>query len=102
MTSAIKAVVLDWAGTMIDHGCRAPVVALQRVFAEAGVEITEAEARADMGRAKRDHIRALLAMPRIAEAWLAARGAPSGEGDVTALHDAVEPMMRAAAPIAPS
>jgi phosphonoacetaldehyde hydrolase len=97
MTSPIKAVVLDWAGTMIDHGCRAPVVALQRVFAAAGVEITEAEARADMGRAKRDHIRGLLAMPRIAEAWRAGRGGAASEGDVTALHDAVEPMMRAAA-----
>lgn len=97
MTSPIKAVVLDWAGTMIDHGCRAPVVALQRVFADAGVEITEAEARADMGRAKRDHIRALLAMPRIADAWRSARGGAPSEVDVTALHDAVEPMMRAAA-----
>jgi beta-phosphoglucomutase-like phosphatase (HAD superfamily) len=37
MTGNIKAVVFDWAGTMIDHGCRAPVVALQSVFAEAGV-----------------------------------------------------------------
>ncbi|GAF89062.1 unnamed protein product, partial [marine sediment metagenome] len=64
--SAIRAVVFDWAGTMIDFGCRAPVVALREVFAEAGVEISKAEARMDMGKAKRDHVRALLAMPRIA------------------------------------
>ena len=97
MTFAIKAVVLDWAGTMIDHGCRAPVVALQLVFAEAGVPISEEEARADMGRAKRDHIRAILAMPAVAEMWRSAKGAAPDENDVTALHDAVEPMMRAAA-----
>jgi phosphonoacetaldehyde hydrolase len=97
MSFAIKAVILDWAGTMIDHGCRAPVVALQRVFEQAGVPISEAEARADMGRAKRDHIRAILAAPRIAEAWQAAKGATATESDVTALHDAVEPMMRGAA-----
>jgi phosphonoacetaldehyde hydrolase len=60
MTSTIKAVVFDWAGTMVDHGCCAPLLSLQRVFADAGVEISEAEARADMGRAKRDHIRNLL------------------------------------------
>jgi phosphonoacetaldehyde hydrolase len=97
MTLAIKAVVLDWAGTMIDHGCRAPVVALQRVFADAGVPVSEAEARADMGRAKRDHIGQLLANPRVAAAWRDAHGADPGEDDVTRLHDAVEPMMRGAA-----
>lgn len=95
--SPIQAVVFDWAGTMIDFGCRAPVLALKKVFAEAGVEITEAEARADMGRAKRDHVRALLAMPRVAEAWRAQYGQANDEADVDRLHDAVEPNMREAA-----
>lgn len=95
--SPIQAVVFDWAGTMIDFGCRAPVLALQDVFAEAGVEITQAEARRDMGRAKRDHVRALLALPRIAKAWRARYGRASDETDVDRLHDAVEPKMRAAA-----
>jgi phosphonoacetaldehyde hydrolase len=95
--SPIKAVIFDWAGTMIDFGCRAPVLALREVFAEAGVEIDEVEARADMGRAKRDHIRALLAMPRVADAWRARHGRSSAEIDVDRLHDAVEPKMRAAA-----
>ncbi|MBY0519673.1 MAG: phosphonoacetaldehyde hydrolase [Sphingomonas sp.] len=97
MTHPVKAVVLDWAGTMIDFGSRAPVVALQLVFAEAGIAISEAEARADMGRAKRDHIRAILAMPRIADAWQALHGAAPSEANVSELHDAVEPMMRVAA-----
>jgi phosphonoacetaldehyde hydrolase len=95
--SAIQAVVFDWAGTMIDFGCRAPVLALREVFAEAGIEITEAEARADMGKAKRDHVRALLVMPRIAGLWQARYGAVSAEVDVDRLHDAVEPKMRVAA-----
>jgi phosphonoacetaldehyde hydrolase len=97
MSFPIQAVVLDWAGTMVDHGCRAPVVALQRVLAEAGVPITEAEARADMGRAKRDHIRAVLAKLRVEAAWREAHGAAPTEADVEALHEAVGPMMRAAA-----
>jgi phosphonoacetaldehyde hydrolase len=95
--SPIQAVVFDWAGTMIDFGCRAPVVALREVFGEAGIDISEAETRADMGRAKRDHVRALLAMPRIAALWREKQGAPSTEDDVSRLHDAVEPKMRAAA-----
>lgn len=95
--SPIQAVVFDWAGTMIDFGCRAPVVALREVFAEAGIEISEAEARADMGKAKRDHVRALLAQPRIGGLWRERQGAPAAEADVDRLHDAVEPRMRAAA-----
>lgn len=95
--SPIQAVVFDWAGTVIDFGCRAPVLALREVFAEAGIEISETEARADMGRAKRDHVRALLAMPRVAALWTARHGAASTEADVDRLHDAVEPKMRAAA-----
>jgi phosphonoacetaldehyde hydrolase len=97
MTIAIKAVILDWAGTMIDHGSRAPVVALLRLFDQAGVPIGEAEARIDMGRAKRDHIRAILAMPRVRQAWHAAHGTDPEEADVTRLHDAVAPIMREAA-----
>ena len=97
MSLAVKAVVFDWAGTMIDHGCRAPVVALQRAFAEAGVPVSEGEARADMGRAKRSHIREILAQPRVTDAWREARGCAPGDGDVDDLHDAVEPLMREAA-----
>jgi len=97
MTSAIKAVVFDWAGTMIDHGSRAPVEALLRLFDHAGVPILESEARIDMGRAKRDHIRAILAQPRVAAAWREAHGAASTEADVDRLHDAVAPIMREAA-----
>ena len=97
MTFPIKAVVLDWAGTMTDHGCRAPVVALQRVFEQAGVPLFEAEARADMGRAKRDHIRAILAVDRVRDAWQDAHGAAPSEDDVARLHVAVEPLMRDAA-----
>lgn len=95
--SPIQAVVFDWAGTMIDFGSRAPVVALLEAFAEAGIEITQSEARIDMGRAKRDHVRALLALPRIAALWEVKHGAASTEANVDRLHDAVEPKMRAAA-----
>ncbi len=97
MSLSIKAVVFDWAGTMIDHGCRAPVVALLRLFDAAGVPITEAEARSDMGRAKRDHIRGLLAMPRVGDAWRSKYGVPPSEDDVTRLHDTVATLMRDAA-----
>lgn len=97
MTQPLKAVVFDWAGTMIDFGSRAPVVALCRAFAAEAVPVEEAEARADMGMAKRDHIRALLSQPRVAAAWAARHGALPGEAEGDRLFAAIEPMMREAA-----
>jgi len=65
----LQAVILDWAGTTVDHGSLAPIRVLQKIFSDRGMEITEEEARRDMGVLKKDHIRALLGMPRIAALW---------------------------------
>ena len=93
----VKAVIFDWAGTMIDFGCMAPVEALCDVFAAEGVSITAAEARADMGRAKLDHLRAILAERGVAARWLAAKSRSADEDDVARLYGALEPAMAAAA-----
>lgn len=71
MSYPIKAVVFDWAGTMVDFGCMAPVEALIDTFAARGVAVSAAQARRDMGRAKRDHVTAILAYPEVAAAWRA-------------------------------
>ncbi len=68
--------IFDWAGTMVDFGCQAPLNALLEAFARHDVELTEREAHRDMGKAKADHLRALLAMPRVAAAWTKANGKP--------------------------
>lgn len=94
---ALKAVIFDWAGTMMDFGSRAPVIALVKLFEEQGVPITEAEAHEDMGRAKWDHIACLLAKPRIAAAWEAAKGVPPQPDDALGLFDKIGPAMIAAA-----
>ena len=49
MSFPIKAVIFDWAGTMVDFGCMAPVEALIEAFAAHGVAITAADARRDLG-----------------------------------------------------
>lgn len=97
MNFPVKAIIFDWAGTVVDFGCMAPVEALLHVFANEGVEISSAEARADMGRAKLDHLRAILAAPQVAERWLAAKGAKPAEADVNRIYAALEPEMVAAA-----
>ena len=87
-------VIFDWAGTMVDFGCQAPVIALREAFARHGVQISEAQARRDMGKAKVDHVRALLGDPVVAKAWVEARGIASGEADIVALMLALGPLMR--------
>jgi phosphonoacetaldehyde hydrolase len=95
--AAFDLVIFDWAGTMVDFGCQAPVAALVDAFALRGVTLDEAAARADMGKAKADHVRALLARPEVARAWREARGAPPGEADVLGLMEDLGPLMREAA-----
>ncbi len=87
-------VIFDWAGTMVDFGCRAPVNALLEAFARRGVTLTEQEARRDMGKAKVDHVRALLAEPRIAAAWTQANGAAPTARDCESLMNDLGPLMR--------
>jgi phosphonoacetaldehyde hydrolase len=92
MALKLRAVVFDWAGTMIDFGSRAPMGVLVRAYAQFGVDITVAEARGPMGRAKRDHIAALMALPRVRAAWAARHGQPPGEGDIDRVYEAFVPM----------
>jgi phosphonoacetaldehyde hydrolase len=82
----LRAVILDWAGTVVDHGSRAPVAALQSIFAAAGVPVTVAEARESMGLAKKTHIRSILEIPRVRDAWTSSRSAKPSESDVEALY----------------
>jgi phosphonoacetaldehyde hydrolase len=65
----IRAIMLDWAGTTVDHGSVAPVIALQTLFEKHHIQLATEDARRDMGLLKRDHIRAILALPNIREEW---------------------------------
>jgi phosphonoacetaldehyde hydrolase len=87
-------VVFDWAGTMVDFGSTAPVRALIEAFAAEEVPIDAPTARRDMGRAKVDHVKSLLAYPEVAAAWQARHGAAAGEGDVERLMMRLGPLMR--------
>jgi phosphonoacetaldehyde hydrolase len=96
-TKGVKAVVFDWAGTVIDFGSIAPIEALRTAFTHHAVPISETEARADMGMAKRDHVRAILALPRVQAAWTVAHGCAPDEADGDRLYDDLAPLMREAA-----
>lgn len=87
----VKAVIFDWAGTVVDYGSRAPMGAFVETFEQFGVPITIDEARGPMGMAKRPHIAALMALPRVAKAWEARHGHAPGEADIDAVYDVFVP-----------
>ena len=84
--------MLDWAGTAVDHGSVAPVIALQTLFAQHGISLSMEDARRDMGLLKRDHIRAILGLPGIRAQWTADTGREPGEADVHALFAEFGPL----------
>lgn len=90
--SGMKAVVFDWAGTIVDHGSRAPMGAFVAVFRDFGVEISIAEARGPMGLPKWDHIVALMAEPAIAARWEVAHGRPPTKSDIDRVYQVFVPM----------
>ncbi len=94
-TRRFKAVVFDWAGTMIDFGSFAPMDAFVEAFARFGVPVTVAAARAPMGLPKRDHIAAMLADPAVAAAWRKAQGAAPDEAAIDRVYEVFVPMNEA-------
>jgi phosphonoacetaldehyde hydrolase len=88
----LKAVVFDWAGTIVDFGSRAPMGVFVEVFREFGVDISIGEARGPMGLPKWQHIEALMQVPRIAAAWRAAHGHPPTKADIDKVYEIFTPL----------
>ncbi len=87
-------VIFDWAGTMVDFGCEAPVKALLEAFEAEGVAIDEAAVRRDMGKAKRDHVTCLLANAAVAAAWRDRHGRAADAVDIERIMARLGPLMR--------
>lgn len=90
MNRKVEAVIFDWAGTTVDYGCFAPVQAFAKVFKNAGIDPTMEEVRGPMGMLKRDHIKTMLAMPRIHSLWREKYGHEPGEADIDRLYGSFE------------
>lgn len=83
---SFRAVLFDWAGTTIDHGSLAPVEVVREVFREFGIAVSEAEARQPMGKAKIDHLREVIQMPRIAELWKQSHSSEPSEDTIRTIY----------------
>jgi len=88
----LQAIILDWAGTVVDFGSFAPTQIFVEAFAEFAVPVTLAEARGPMGMGKWDHIRTLCNVPEIAERYRAAFGRLPSDDDVTAIYERFMPL----------
>jgi phosphonoacetaldehyde hydrolase len=89
---SLKGVILDWAGTTIDHGSLAPALGFVELFKSQGVTISIAQARRDMGLAKKDHLRSILAQADVQQMWLAAHPDLPGESEIEDLYETFLPM----------
>lgn len=90
----LQAVIFDWAGTVVDYGSRAPAQVFVEVFRRQGVHITIAEAREPMGRAKRDHLATIVAMPRVAAVWREVHGRSANESDIDSMYYEFLPLQK--------
>jgi phosphonoacetaldehyde hydrolase len=89
---AVRAVIFDISGTILDYGSRGPVVAFIELFARHGVTVSQEEARRPMGTHKWDHIWALLSDPLIAERWAKANGARPEKAVLESLYKEFTPL----------
>ena len=88
----VKALVLDWSGTVADAYVLAPAVVFAEVFKKHGVEISMFEARGPMGLRKDLHIKALTETPEIRHRWKEIKGKDPDQGDVDAMFEDFVPM----------
>ena len=88
----VKAVILDWAGTVLDCGVYAPAVVFVEVFKQEGVPITMEEAREPMGAHKKVHIRKITQIEAVRRRWFEKFGNFPDETDVERMFQNFVPM----------
>lgn len=95
---SVQAVILDWAGTAVDHGCLGPMAPFINAFAEFGVVISTAEARGPMGLPKRDHVVQIFELPDVQARWRSKHNREANVADIDAVYARTEPLMIENAP----
>ena len=96
MIHKIEAVVLDWAGTVVDFGSWAPTSIFVQAFRQAyDFDVSLAEARVPMGLGKWDHIKTLGQLPEVDKRWQEAFGQPMNDKDVDDIYKAFMPLQKA-------
>ncbi|CAG0887641.1 unnamed protein product [Darwinula stevensoni] len=83
----VRAVIFDWAGTVVDCGVFGPTEGFKELFEEEGVPISDHEAREPMGVHKKVHIEKILSMNGVKERWRAKKGTVPTFQDVDRIYE---------------
>ena len=95
----LKAVILDWSGTVSDKYVLAPAVVFKEVFKKHGIDVSMADCRKPMGLRKDLHIKEmLLGNSSIQKKWQKKFGKKPEEKDVDMLFKDFVPMQLACLP----
>ncbi|WP_428447658.1 phosphonoacetaldehyde hydrolase [Photobacterium nomapromontoriensis] len=93
MSKYIQAVILDWAGTVVDFGSFAPTTIFVEAFRrEYDFDISLAEARVPMGLGKWDHIKAVGELPEVNKRWQMKFGQPMQKSDIDKIYQTFMPL----------
>ena len=90
MEKKIAMVVFDWAGNTVDYGSSAPMVVFDRVFKEAGIQLSREQINGPMGLEKRAHIKQLLELEDATKQWKETYNRMWTEDDVDQLYETFE------------
>lgn len=90
--SILKVAVLDWAGTLVDFGSRAPVLAFVDLMGRYGITVSEKDVRKFMGLNKKEHLSAILRLPNVLGAWRELHGAKPSDEDLLRLYSEFVPV----------
>ena len=92
----IEAVILDWAGTVVDYGSVAPTTIFVEAMKKAyDFDISLAEARIPMGMGKWDHIRTLGNLPEVDRRWRKQFGESMSDAQVDEIYQTFMPLQKA-------
>jgi len=89
----IKAIILDWAGTSVDYGSKAPTQAFKNVFKEFGIDVSDEIIRKYMGLHKKFHTESILNEPSISKLWTTTHGRIPNQADVDLIFSNLGPAM---------
>lgn len=83
----IRLAIFDWAGTMVDYGCQAPVDAIVAGFRAKGIKLSMGTARMPMGMEKREHIKTVLGFAEVAKEWQKVYGQTVSKADIDEMYN---------------
>ena len=94
-TGPLKAVILDWDGTIVDHGSCASIQTIIELFGRNGVQVSVQQVRSTMGISQRAQIEAITEMDQVMLQWEQIHGLYPTQKDIYILYRELMPLLAA-------